>query len=164
MAYQYRGTQHDVVPEARNASTPGPKPKGFNPDHCGTYRGYKQHYRHGTEVCDPCREARREYQRSRQVPRVLKPCGTHAAYRRHKVEGTEVCGPCNEANNAYHREQYRARTAGNVVVVTPIDASACGTYRGYRRHVRRGGAACQPCTAANAAYQTEYREARKAAA
>lgn len=163
MAYTYKGDIHDAAPEPRTASTPGPKPKGFNPDNCGTYKGYKQHYRYGVEVCDPCREARRAYHKERYVPRELKPCGTHAAYRRHITEGTEVCEPCNEANNAYNRDLYRIRAVAGVLVAAPFDASACGTRKGYARHLRRGMDACGPCIAANTAYTTEYREARRAA-
>jgi hypothetical protein len=165
MAYVYKGTQHDATPEPRAASTPGPKPKGYNPDNCGTYKGYKQHYRYGVDVCEPCRVAAREYRNSRYVPKVreLKPCGTHAAYRRHLVEGTEVCDPCNEANNAYHREPYKAQVVAGDVVRAPFDDSACGTYKGYRRHTRRGMDACIPCIIAANAYMAEYRAARRAA-
>lgn len=166
MAYVYKGTQHDAAPEPRTASTPGPKPKGFNPGNCGTYKGYKQHYRYGIDMCEPCRVAACEYRNSQYVPKVreLKPCGTHAAYRRHIVEGTEVCAACQEANNAYNRELYKTRTLAQAVVAAPFDDSACGTYKGYRRHVRRGMDACIPCLIANNTYMTEYRNARKAVA
>lgn len=32
---------------------------------CGTYAGYNRHYRLGEPQCEPCREARRRYQRQR---------------------------------------------------------------------------------------------------
>lgn len=30
---------------------------------CGTYAGYIRHYKRGEDVCEPCREAQREYMR-----------------------------------------------------------------------------------------------------
>jgi hypothetical protein len=41
---------------------------------------------------------------------------------------------------------------------TPIDFddSACGTYKGYRRHKRKNVAACDPCMEAAADYAREY--------
>ena len=40
-----------------------------------------------------------------------------------------------------------------------FDDSACGTYKGYRRHMRSGVEQCEPCRAANAAYMKRWRAA-----
>lgn len=37
---------------------------------CGTYRGYLQHHREQSEVCEECREANRQYRKSRHRRRV----------------------------------------------------------------------------------------------
>lgn len=39
------------TPEARQAVTT------FNPDHCGTPKGYRQHHRHEQDACQPCKDA-----------------------------------------------------------------------------------------------------------
>lgn len=39
------------TPEARQAATT------FNPDHCGTPKGYRQHRRHDQDACQPCKDA-----------------------------------------------------------------------------------------------------------
>lgn len=58
---------------ARSPSRPtpaGPKPRGARPQ-CqkqpikhGTEQGYRAHFRHGEEMCDPCRQANRAYSRA----------------------------------------------------------------------------------------------------
>ena len=162
MAYKYRGTKFDAEPApTRNDSTPGPKPGGFDPIKCGEYRGVKQHYRYNVPLCDPCKRAYSDYQKSHRDtrPRVLQPCGTRAAYSRHIAAKEPVCAPCNAANNENNRNQYRL----HAVTDTPFDASACGTYKGYRRHHRRGIEPCTPCRAAANQYIADYR-AKKAAA
>lgn len=47
-------------PEIRPAhwAKPGPKPKPFNPDRCGTPTGISRHARAGIPLCDGCRKAR----------------------------------------------------------------------------------------------------------
>lgn len=57
--------------------------------------------------------------------------------------------------------QYRGTVHDVKPVVTdetPFDASACGTYKGYRRHLNKGVKACPGCKAANAAYLKAWRE------
>lgn len=63
MGYQYRGKIRDVSEPApiRPTSTPGPKPRGFDPRKCGTRAGYKQHERHGQKPCAPCTAANTAY-------------------------------------------------------------------------------------------------------
>jgi hypothetical protein len=43
-----------------------------------------------------------------------------------------------------------------------FDPSACGTYRGYRRHYRFDGTACDACLTAYADYMQAYRKRRAA--
>lgn len=38
-----------------------PPQRTFQPEKCGTVAGHAQHYRHGTERCQPCKTAWREY-------------------------------------------------------------------------------------------------------
>lgn len=38
-------------------------------------------------------------------------------------------------------------------------AAECGTPAAYQRHRRKGEEACEPCKAANRAYQAQYRAA-----
>jgi len=38
-------------------------------------------------------------------------------------------------------------------------AAECGTHAAYQRHLRKGEQACEPCKAANRAYQAKYRAA-----
>jgi len=56
--YVYRGTEHDVKPARQYA--------GFNPDKCGTTRGYYQHTNYSVPHCDPCRASMAEYVRERK--------------------------------------------------------------------------------------------------
>jgi len=37
------------------------------PARCGTVSGYQKHRRDGTLICEPCGQARREYQRAYEV-------------------------------------------------------------------------------------------------
>ncbi len=38
--------------------------------------------------------------------------------------------------------------------------SKCGTYQGYKDHIKLGTVTCTPCRAANATYMRRYRHAR----
>ena len=40
---------------------------GFRPDTCGTTAGYSRHLRHKVLLCDPCREAKNKYDRTRRA-------------------------------------------------------------------------------------------------
>lgn len=44
----------------------------------------------------------------------------------------------------------------------PQDPKACGTYAGYRRHIKAKEPTCQPCKDANAAYARDYDVRNKA--
>lgn len=125
MAYQYRGTIHDlndVEPEpVQVRPVAGPKtkrrPRGFNPSLCGIYAGYKQHERTGTEKCQPCKDANAAYSRDyearlktgqiRVIGRGFNPsaCGTRAGYDRHHRHNVPACGPCAEASRVYTAER-----------------------------------------------------------
>ena len=155
MAYTYGGKIHDAAPEPRNPSTPGPKPKPFDPAKCGTAAGYMQHHRHGQEACAPCKAANT----ARSAPR----CGTVAGYKRHQRRNEPTCDRCKAANATYRRDHYHAtkepaapRPAG------VFDPSACGTHNGYERHRRRNAVPCEPCRAAHTEYHRAYRTRRAA--
>ena len=89
---------------------------------CGTESGFHRHKREGTEVCEPCLEARRaanrraqkrKYERRQKTegitPRKLKPCGTTAAARRHHRKGEDLCDLCREAHRKDMRELNETR-------------------------------------------------------
>jgi hypothetical protein len=122
MGYIYKGKIHDVEPQpapVRAVSTPGPKPKprGFDPSLCGTYAGYKQHERAGTEKCQPCKDANAAYSRDYQarrraglgLVRGFRPdqCGTYRGYCHHQRHKVPACGPCREASRL-HTAKHRA--------------------------------------------------------
>ena len=131
MAYQYRGTKHDLTVPAQPIPTTlpkvrGPKPKPFLPGMCGTSAGYKQHKRRDVPVCEPCQAAYNAYMASYMVgykarqpkpepkPRQLAPCGTFAGARRHERDQEPLCDDCTTARREYAAEyarNYRARKA-----------------------------------------------------
>jgi 5-methylcytosine-specific restriction endonuclease McrA len=83
----------------------------------GTHRGYNQHVRARDSICEPCRQARRDYNRdlkSRRKTGDVAPKkrraehGTTGGYSRHRDQGTEPCKPCKSAW-AERQRQYRAQ-------------------------------------------------------
>lgn len=124
MAYQYKGTIHDLdepiqTAKLRTASTPGPKPQPyvFNPDKCGTLTGYRRHIKAKQPACQPCKTANaaasRDYEaRSKlgMIRRGFNPdkCGTYAGYKRHDRTGVPACDACLSAYADYMHD-YRAR-------------------------------------------------------
>jgi hypothetical protein len=118
--YVYRGTQRDVTQPARPAPARKPKPKPvFNPEHCGTTRGYAQHIKTGTPKCQPCKDANTAYSRdywARRKTGQLLPrkgfdpsrCGDRKGYLHHRRHKVPPCQPCREANSR-HSAEYRAK-------------------------------------------------------
>lgn len=114
MAYQYKGTIHDL--DETTAPVTGH----------GTYAGYRKHQREGSPACQECKDAQASYSREyyekrggrdrsrakapeEQGKRGRKPvhgtgCGTPAGTQQHYRTGTPVCGPCRQAMS-----EYRAR-------------------------------------------------------
>ena len=94
-------------------------------------------------------------------------CGTYPGYAQHKRHDIEICDDCREANNTYNRAIMRNEDGTLKLVRAPFDPSACGTYKGHRRHSRRGLEPCGPCRAAvndyNNAYKAKRREQKVAA-
>jgi hypothetical protein len=79
---------------------------------CGTRSGAKRHRRHGEPVCTLCRQADRDYQRTRRAgrpPRQLVPCGTPGAISRHRRNGEAPCAVCKAAEVAYQRTRRNTR-------------------------------------------------------
>lgn len=167
--YVYKGTIRDVEPApVRDASTPGPKPV-FDPAKCGTMPGYKQHLRYNTDPCGPCRAANAEHSaayraRKPKTVRVLKPCGTHAAYNRHLKNGEAPCEECTVAHAAYQSTQRRDEAGRTRLTVKPLDPGSCGTYNGYRSHLRRGQTPCPPCAEARAVYYEAWKATQERSA
>ena len=52
MTYNYAGAETWTGPRQQLI---------FNPDKCGTRKGYRQHQNHGTPTCDRCRHAHNTY-------------------------------------------------------------------------------------------------------
>jgi len=77
---------------------------------CGTMAAARRHWRHGEELCEPCREAELEYQRGRTGAKPFRPaaCGTVGGYRRHRRAGEQACAECLAAN-AEAARKYKAR-------------------------------------------------------
>lgn len=66
VTYVYRRDEPPVVQVARVAETrPDRTREPFNPELCGTNKGYMQHRRHGLEQCPECRRAHTEYEKAR---------------------------------------------------------------------------------------------------
>lgn len=74
MAYVYRRTEDiqrtPYVPYVfrdKPASAPArlPDPKDYDPELCGTPRGYRQHHRYRQDACRACKTARNAQQRAR---------------------------------------------------------------------------------------------------
>jgi len=76
---------------------------------CGTTGGYRLHQRRNEPACQPCKNARRDYERAGTEPRPLQPCGTFAALKRHRRNGEKPCQACIEAERAYATERRRKR-------------------------------------------------------
>lgn len=124
MAYVYRGTIRDVNPILHVAPQPAPavKPRPAplqDVTKCGTPYGYKLHQQHGTEPCDPCRDANTAYGREyragkrRRTKGVFDPsaCGTHRGFMRHLRYSVELCTPCRVAKADYQAAYRAARKA-----------------------------------------------------
>lgn len=84
---------------------------------CGTYGGYRRHYRDGEYPCDACRVAAKEYMRTRRGSvrryRSTAPCGTESGYQRHRrLHETPCLACCDAVNQATKRR--RNRTKENV--------------------------------------------------
>lgn len=87
-------------------------PLGPSREH-GSIAGHSQHRRHGETACEPCKAARRAYDRGWQAAaaegapiqhRARPDCGSEAAYKAHRRRGEVPCGSCREARNARRRE------------------------------------------------------------
>ena len=64
---------------------------------------------------------------------------------------------------AKRREQIAGRTS-RMPTGKPRPQAACGTYGGYKRHLRNDDPPCQPCIDANRAYGTAYKRRSKQSA
>ncbi len=130
----------------------------------GTLSGYSRHIKDKTEVCPPCREAKREHDTQKRREAGVKPHdsqhGTYGGAQKHRRKGEDPCPPCLDAENAYRREA-AAKKRLEVDPAWKPRVAECGTVSGYNRH-RRLGEECAVCKAAASEYAKEYRERRKA--
>lgn len=91
-------------------------------------------------------------------------CGTHYGYRLHGKFNVAACDPCMAANAASSRKYAaRAKAKAGRIRSKEFEPSACGTLKGFHRHVRRGMEPCDLCRVAKNEYQNERRAIRKAA-
>lgn len=91
-------------------NTPRRAPRGLHypgssrkPIAHGTIGGYRAHYRHGEPMCEPCREANRQYHG--QQPKTSARCGTRSGYNRHIKAGEPTCAACRDAHALAMRER-----------------------------------------------------------
>lgn len=89
-------------------------------------------------------------------------CGTFEGYRKHKRNQETICPPCREAKRVKSAADYAKKTADREANPPVFDPSKCGTYAGYRQHVRHKNTKCEPCRESYKAYMADYREKRKA--
>ena len=83
-------------------------------DNCGTTSGVRRHTRNKTEICYPCREEHRLYEkkrnRNRGIPKRNK--AKHGTISMYSYYGCR-CPKCTEANTVYSKE-YKHRTQRSV--------------------------------------------------
>lgn len=130
----------------------------------GTYAGYQWHRQNDhMPPCDPCAEARRQYDRDYAekrreqappkpppTPRGVREHGTAKGARQHWGHKEPLCDPCREAYNAEHRKSPEpAKRTG---------PAPCGTQAAYKRHLRHDEKPCDPCIDAHSVYMQAYRD------
>lgn len=101
--------------ERRRIKNGRPAPK-LRPN-CGTAAGYDAHRNAKEPTCQPCKDARAEYQRDRrtqlQPPVSRTRCGTYAGYSAHRREDEKPCDACRQAQKKYrrdHKTRYKTMT------------------------------------------------------
>jgi hypothetical protein len=117
LAYQYRGTIRDIDDDF---DEPAPTEPVFDTAKCGTYTGWHQHRKFGTEPCQSCKnfinEYGRVYRARTRTRRAAAPpapmtirdvCGTYSGYMKHQRNGEPKCADCKAAN-ALYIARYRA--------------------------------------------------------
>jgi hypothetical protein len=111
MGYQYRGAQRGGDDPWQAPPKPPTPPTRKPVQPCGTYAAAIRHYRNGEPPCDPCKEARLAYERSREAgaPKKTWKHGTYSGAIGHRRNGEKPCDPCRLAANQYRRER-RAQT------------------------------------------------------
>jgi hypothetical protein len=160
MVYVYRGKQ---PLEQKPATIPHP---GSVLDPCGTIGAAFRHWKNREPLCEPCKEARRAYDREyKRKRRELNPpppkprknqakCGTHSGAMRHYKQREPLCEPCKEAKRAYEKQYHSSKPK------KPRNAASCGTYSGSAKHFRKGEPVCDPCREARNAYQNNRNRKR----
>jgi hypothetical protein len=112
--YTYKGTKKNPPTIITPNDTRRGK-RGRPIARCGTYGGYRRHYRDGEYPCTDCREAAKEYMRTRRGSsrryHSTAPCGTEAGYQRHRRLHETPCLACCDAVNQAVKERRNARKA-----------------------------------------------------
>lgn len=171
-------------PKPRTKTAPKPKADTGQPHHrgngrprppCGTPGGRGSHRWHGEEVCEACRQARRDadakWKRDNYTPHPNpppQPCGTEAAYRRHLREGltnSQIDDACRQARRDAETIRRRNRRQAAIEAGTAQQhgrrPARCGTPSGYKRHKQQHTPVCEPCRAAKCAQNRKYDKARQ---
>lgn len=179
MAYVYRGTKHDVIeplnpiPERPQRSKARARTPVFYPAKCGTAAGAVQHRRFKTPACEPCAEARRDYDRDwrdRRRAGFRRPapgfnpdkCGTTAGYKQHSKYGVELCDPCRKAKSDYVAAAKATKPKPPPKPrKRPKPPIPCGSYAAHRRHKRAGEPIDDACREAYNAHERERRPATR---
>jgi len=68
------------------------------PQPCGTHAAYKRHKAHGEQACEPCDQARRDYDTARRRARGIKPTPTQGV--NDLVEDITFLLRCGEGEHA----------------------------------------------------------------
>lgn len=83
-------------------------------DQCGTYSGYQRHGREGTERCDACKQANREYMRDYRQGSPRR----HEEAARNNARSRALWQLANE-----YPERFRELCSAELAKVAPGDAS-----------------------------------------
>jgi hypothetical protein len=99
------------------------RPPSMKPIDHGTASGFHQHYRRGSDACQPCLDAYAEYSARRRRAQKNKPAtatpervaaihhGTVRGYRQHQRMNHPPCQPCRDARNADKRARRNQKKA-----------------------------------------------------
>jgi hypothetical protein len=111
----------DLPVPTKGRSKPVPRPRTRTWSGCGdqrgTVNGRNRHRREGSQVCEECRLAWNEYQRSLRPKAEINPllpprpetCGTLAGRSNHQRRGEKLCRACKDAANAHARARRNQR-------------------------------------------------------
>ena len=152
--------------ESKPAQTPTRQPQ--QRAECGTVGGYSRHVKKGETTCDPCKEAQRAYRAKMRADKraaegktkrapfpIAKMLDLHAR----GLVNKDICEALGVTLPALRWHMKNRGLKANVPV------AKCGTWNGYKRHMRHSEEACEPCKqAARHSAKEAYARRKQAAA